>query len=571
MMEVTGITMDHATQTPSSAAGNAVGSDKVLDLSGKTLGDFHLRRRLGQGGMGQVYLADQISLKRKVAVKIMRTDAAVNATSLERFRAEAEAVARVNHANVVQVYAIGQADGMHFMALEYVEGRNLREYLALKGPPDAALAISVMRQAAAGLQRASELGVVHRDIKPENILLTRRGEVKVADFGLSRCFDGEQPAVNLTQSGMTMGTPLYMSPEQIQGLPIDARTDIYSLGVTCYHLLAGEPPFRGKTPFELAVQHVKQEPEPLAEIRPDLPPELCAIVHKMMAKAPEERYASGAELLKDLARVRDRLAGLAKEVPLTFTEMGAVPVGMGTNTPANEFATLTTPLVPAKAMRQPRFSWKLRIRRRYLFALSLFLALLAGGGLAWLRGGPAAAGGTRGEKSESPLATSLSPVATGGDAPLLAEPNRHEMFLRALAAPPKGPVGDRARREMLLRHCVELAVFYLQKDRLDEADRFFNNDLAYRRMRGPRVLGRLGHAIVLGLQNRAAESTNLFLEVLRDKTNAASDSPLRLLLEHPHLRYQISRALEANQTNEPRKPLPAELDKLRVPPKLSTR
>src|SRR5204863_3679846 len=136
----------------------------------------------------------------------------------------------------------------------------------------------------AALQRASELGIIHRDVKPENILLTRKGEAKVADFGLSRVLDGAAPTVNLTQSGVTMGTPLYMSPEQVEGKPIDSRTDIYSFGVTCYHMLAGQPPFRGKTAFEVAVQHVQGTAQPLAEIRPDLPPEVCALVHKMMAK-----------------------------------------------------------------------------------------------------------------------------------------------------------------------------------------------------------------------------------------------------------------------------------------------
>src|SRR5262249_54826600 len=160
----------------------------------------------------------------------------------------------------------------------YVEGRNLREYLAKKGTVDPALAIRVMRQVASALERAAELGIIHRDIKPENILLTRRGEIKVAGFGLSRCFASDQPAVNLTQSGITLGTPLYMSPEQVQGLPLDPRTDIYSFGVTCYHMLAGQPPFRGQTAFDLALQHVKNEPAPLSVARPDLPRPLCAIV-----------------------------------------------------------------------------------------------------------------------------------------------------------------------------------------------------------------------------------------------------------------------------------------------------
>ncbi len=235
--------MDPVTQTSPPPFGQLPNGE--LDLTGRTLADFHILRRLGQGGMGQVYLAEQISLKRKVALKILRPELASDPTALPRFKAEATAVAQATHANIVQVYAIGEADGMSYMALEYVEGRNLREYLAKKGPPDVLLALSIMRQVASALQRASELGIIHRDIKPENILLTRKGEVKVADFGLSRCLIGDRPALNLTQSGVTMGTPLYMSPEQVEGKPVDSRTDIYSFGVTCYHMLAGQPPFHG--------------------------------------------------------------------------------------------------------------------------------------------------------------------------------------------------------------------------------------------------------------------------------------------------------------------------------------
>ena len=166
-------------------------------------------------------------------------DSPINDVSFQRFKAEAEAIARVTHPNIVQVYALGEENGIHYMALEYVEGRNLREYLSKKGTTDTALALSITRQVASALQRASEIGIIHRDIKPENILLTKRGEVKVADFGLSRYLKPDQNEVNLTQTGMTMGTPLYMSPEQVQGLVLDARTDIYSLGITCYQMLAG--------------------------------------------------------------------------------------------------------------------------------------------------------------------------------------------------------------------------------------------------------------------------------------------------------------------------------------------
>src|SRR6516225_4843514 len=280
--------MDNAIPTPgqpgAAAAPTMPISAEDADWTGQVLGEFRILHRLGQGGMGQVYLAEQTSLKRKVALKILRPEFAGDPASLQRFKQEALSVAQATHANIVQVYAIGEADGIAYMALEYVEGRNLQEYLLKKGPPDLLLALSIMRQVASALQRAAELGIVHRDIKPENILLTKKGEVKVADFGLSRCLAGDGPALNLTQSGVTMGTPLYMSPEQVEGKPLDPRSDIYSFGVTCYHMLAGHPPFRGETAFEVALQHVRHEPPPLAKVRPDLPEPLCAIVHKMMAK-----------------------------------------------------------------------------------------------------------------------------------------------------------------------------------------------------------------------------------------------------------------------------------------------
>src|SRR5262245_37127178 len=265
-------------------------------LTGKTLGDFHLLRPIGKGGMGHVLLAEQRSLRRKVAVKLLKPELAANASALKRFRSEAESAARINHANIVQVYAIGEHDGVNYMAMEYVEGRNLRDFLTRKGPPELPVALSIMRQVAAALQRAGELGVVHRDIKPENILLTRKGEAKVADFGLSRCFADDQQPLNITQSGMTMGTPLYMSPEQVQGRPVDHRSDIYSFGVTCYHMLTGEPPYRGATAFEVAMQHVQAEPRPVQEFRPDAPPELSAVIQKMLAKNPEDRFQTGRDI-----------------------------------------------------------------------------------------------------------------------------------------------------------------------------------------------------------------------------------------------------------------------------------
>src|ERR1700722_8689969 len=212
----------------------------------KQLGEFRILRPLGKGGMSEVYLAEQTSLHRHVAVKILRQELLSDETILKRFEQEAKAAAGLMHANIVQVYSFGQQDGLYYIAQEYVQGMNLRQLLNRRGPPELLVAYHIMRQVAAALTVAGEAGIVHRDIKPENILITRKGEAKVADFGLAQLAQTEH-MMQLTQVGMTMGTPLYMSPEQINGEAVDHRSDIYSFGVTCYRMLSGHPPFRGDT------------------------------------------------------------------------------------------------------------------------------------------------------------------------------------------------------------------------------------------------------------------------------------------------------------------------------------
>ncbi|HEX8204282.1 MAG TPA: serine/threonine-protein kinase, partial [Isosphaeraceae bacterium] len=217
----------------------SAGAAPTHDLTGRALGDFRVERRLGQGGMGEVYLAHQVSLDRKVALKVLRPDLLTNPTVLSRFEAEATAVAKLNHPNIVHVYTLGDVDDLRYIAMEYVPGMNLREFLNRKGPPDLPQALAFMKQAALAIAAAGEVGLIHRDIKPENLLLNRKGQLKVADFGL--CREQGDETLHLTQPGVTLGTPLYMSPEQVQGQPLDHRSDLYSLGVTFYHLLAGFP------------------------------------------------------------------------------------------------------------------------------------------------------------------------------------------------------------------------------------------------------------------------------------------------------------------------------------------
>ena len=303
-----------AEPAPSLQTASGSGRGEMENLTNRQLGEFRLLRRLGRGGMADVYLADQTSLNRRVAVKVLRPDLQTDEAHLKRFQREAIAAGGLNHPNIVQVYGIAESDGHHFIAEEYVQGLNLREYLNRKGPPEARLALYIMRQITSALAAAGEAGIVHRDIKPENILMTRRGEVKVADFGLAQLTESGEP-VSLTQDGVTMGTPLYMSPEQISGKPLDSRSDIYSFGVTCYHMLSGRPPFRGHTGMAVAACHLKDEPEPLETLRSDLPHELCALVHKTMAKNPDDRFADPRALQAELRKLSKLLKADVDEPP----------------------------------------------------------------------------------------------------------------------------------------------------------------------------------------------------------------------------------------------------------------
>ena len=530
------------------------------DLTGRTLGDFRVLRTLGHGGMGRVYLARQLSLKRDVALKLLRDDLARDATALQRFQAEAEAVARISHPNIVQVYAVGEHAGLRFMALEYVEGRNLRDYLDKKGPPELPVALAVIRQVASALQRAGEAGIVHRDVKPDNILLTRRAEAKVTDFGLARlAAGGEEQPLNLTQTGVTLGTPLYMAPEQVQGKPVDHRTDIYALGVTCYHLFAGRPPFGGATAFEVAMKHVQDHPEPLARVRPDLPPDLCGMVHKMMAKAPADRYQTAREIIRDLAKVRGAAPGSTAPAALSLAMTGADaapgsggPPAAATGGPAVPQGTTINLPVPRLANLWPT---------RALGGLAL-AGLAVGGWWAYART----------HRAPPPAA-----AAAGSGLP---------------EARPPGPVVGARERELLGRvekrgakpaevaeALLDLGLLYVRERRWDDADRVFRELEGERfdrdRPRGPgfqpyKTAARFGRGIVLADQDKPAESVRAFEEGL--PPNPARARPVLILThaflaEHPDLARAVSEALhrDAENLKAEKKALPPALDVFRIP------
>ncbi len=278
----------------------------TLDLTNCMLGEFRILRRLGSGGMAQVYLAEQTSLKRNVAVKVMRPDFGDDPTLKARFEHEALAAAALNHRNIVQVLSIGEQDGVRYIAQEYVLGMNMKQFITKKPTPSAKVAIHLLKQVCAALHAAHEAGIVHRDIKPENIMITGKYVAKVTDFGLAQLTLGGE-RVNLTNMGTTMGTPLYMSPEQINAATVDQRSDLYSLGISFYHLLTGQPPFTAPNAYALASKHLHVQAEPLKQQRPDLPSRLTDLIHKLMAKKAEDRYSDAKAVLSELKRIEKSL------------------------------------------------------------------------------------------------------------------------------------------------------------------------------------------------------------------------------------------------------------------------
>ncbi|MGE0609399.1 MAG: protein kinase [Pirellulales bacterium] len=458
---------------------------RTVDLTGRALGDYQLLRRLGSGGMADVYLAEQVSLQRQVAFKVLRAELAQDASSVERFRQEALAAAAFVHPNVVQIYEVNALEGVHYIAQEYVRGQSLGQLMARHGPPDLPWAMAIMRQVATALNLASDRGIIHRDIKPENILLSSDGRVKVADFGLARVAGAN---VNLTQVGITMGTPLYMSPEQVEGKPLDPRSDLYSLGVTCYHMLAGVTPFRGETALAVAVQHLNVEPARLDNLRPDLPPALCRIVHKLLAKKPDDRFANPRELLRELRAVAtpDAVPNDAEELDgLADAFAGAVTGRHAATQRLDQLMKTQTLLMPSAKRRWGAWA---------VILAGLAAAFAVGGAAAW-------AGRERSLLADADASRTHVEKRATADA---------QFFFAPLVSPPE--LGYQAVLEhypaneyFCHRARQELALIYLRRDDYANALRLFDQlatavDVEFR------AFGLAGQCVVLSLQGERQKS-----------------------------------------------------------------
>ncbi len=312
-----------ATQTPAAGVGRQIGK-------------YRIKGELGRGGMGAVYLAEQPGLGREVAIKELILSPAADPTALMRFLQEAQVMARTSHPNLVQVHDLEQIGDANYIVLEFVRGRSLRD-MVNQGPVPLPQTFAVMHGVLQALDYAHKHAIVHRDMKPENVLLSDEGNVKVADFGIARLTDDSGPGGTATKTGTTVGTPQYMSPEQVASSKVDGRSDLYSAGIMFYELVVGQPPFTASEadgPFTLMAKHVQAPPKPPSVHRPGLDMRLEEMIMKSLSKRPEDRFQTGEEFDTTMTRIADRLcpgwpkslepgADLSKMVPAAAAAQSA--------------------------------------------------------------------------------------------------------------------------------------------------------------------------------------------------------------------------------------------------------
>jgi serine/threonine-protein kinase len=325
--------------------------------------------------MADVYLAEDQELGRRVALKLLDDRHASDEQFVERFRREAQSAAGLNHPSIVSIFDRGYAEGTYYIAMEYLDGRTLKELLVKNGPTPVPIAIDYARQILGALAFAHRHGIVHRDIKPHNIVVGSDGRLKVTDFGIAR-----SGASQMTEAGSIVGTAQYLSPEQARGAPVDPRSDLYSLGIVLYEMLTGKVPFTGDTPVEIAMKHLSQVPDPPSQLRPNIPHDLDAIVMRALAKDPEQRYASAEEMDADLARVARGVA-VSRETEDAMTQVLAGAGISGAQTMVQRPRTTVAPPPAPPAYRAPGSYYEEPPPGRSVWPWLLALGLIIAGGI----------------------------------------------------------------------------------------------------------------------------------------------------------------------------------------------
>ena len=357
------------------------------DLVGQVIADrYHVVKKLGEGGMGQVYLAEHVKMGRRSAIKVMNPAMVHDPDAVARFNREASNASRIAHPNVCAIYDFGETpDGLIYLAMEFIEGEPLTDLLEREGGGALPLAraAEIFRQTADALQAAHDLGIVHRDLKPDNIMLTRRkgggDTVKVVDFGIAKAVGGDESGQKVTKTGLVIGTPEFMSPEQLSGDTLDGRSDLYSLALVLYRMLTGKLPFEATTVQETMIKRLTDEPTKLADARPDLtfPPGIQPVLDTALARTPAERYQSVAKFAVDIGAITGGGRPGTGSVPQTRgdTEAKTQLLDASSAMPTTRISARHAPPVPA--------------RKRSLIPAAVLVVAVVGAGGAWmaLKGG----------------------------------------------------------------------------------------------------------------------------------------------------------------------------------------
>jgi beta-lactam-binding protein with PASTA domain/predicted Ser/Thr protein kinase len=354
----------------------AISSDTLIDSVFD--GRYRIIRKLGAGGMANVYLAEDQELGRQVAIKILDDRHAADDSFIERFRREAKNAAGLSHPNIVSIYDRGEAEGTYYIAMEYLSGRSLKELIVGRGPTPIRIAIDYTRQILAALGFAHRHGIVHRDIKPHNVVVDADGRVKVTDFGIAR-----SGASQMTEAGSIIGTAHYLSPEQARGSPVDQRSDVYSVGIVLYEMLTGKVPFTGESPLEIAMKHLSEVPVPPSELRDDVPEDLDLIALRALAKDPEDRYQTAEEMDADLGRVARGLSVSEETADAATNVLAGAGISGAPTIIAPRPTKVAPPQPPARTPPAAYYGYEGPPRRsRSLWPWLLVLLLLVGAGFA---------------------------------------------------------------------------------------------------------------------------------------------------------------------------------------------